>query len=148
MPRKPMADKGMQTSLRLPSDLYDKLTEVAGDRGIGEEIRRRLQASIGAVEMDWQTRKLADAVAIVAQRAGWRNSRRGFAVFRAALGELLAQLRPPSEPSPDPTIERDAARDAGIALGTTDLGFGPEWGWELTSEEAAERATRKEENKP
>ncbi len=45
VPRKPLADKGVQTSLRLPRDLYDSLGRVAGDKGIGEEIRQRLEAS-------------------------------------------------------------------------------------------------------
>ena len=136
MPRRPLDDRGVQTSLRLPRGLYDRLAEAAGDRGLGDEIRRRLQASLSRGEVDWQTRKLADAVALVAMQTGWRKSRRGFAAFRAALGELLAHVQPPDEPSPDPAIERDAARAAGVAIGMTELGLGPEWGWEVTDEEA------------
>ncbi len=35
---------GSRRSL-LPTDLYERLKEAAGDRGLGEEIRRRLEAS-------------------------------------------------------------------------------------------------------
>jgi hypothetical protein len=45
MPRKRLVDKGVQTSLRLPRDLYDRLANTAGNKGIGEEIRQRLEAS-------------------------------------------------------------------------------------------------------
>ena len=144
MPRRPLDEKGvMQTSLRLPRGLYDRLTEAAGDRGLGDEIRRRLQGSLSSVEVDWQTRKLADAIALVAMRTEWRKSRRSFAVFRAALRELLAHVQPPNEPPADPTIERDAARAAGVAIGATDLGFGEEWGWEVTDEEARAIETKR-----
>src|ERR1051325_1215974 len=52
--RKPLADKGVQTSVRLARDLYDRLTTAAGDKGIGEEIRQRLEASFspGTAELD------------------------------------------------------------------------------------------------
>jgi hypothetical protein len=45
MPRRPLADKGIQTSVRLPRELYDRLMREAGEKGIGEEIRRRLEMS-------------------------------------------------------------------------------------------------------
>lgn len=147
MPRRPLDDRGVQTSLRLPRGLYDRLAEAAGDRGLGAEIRRRLEGSLSRVEVDWRTQKLADAVALVAMQTGWRNSRRGFAVFRAALGELLTHVQPPNEPAPDRTIERDAARAAGVAIGTTELGFGEEWGWELTDEEATRASHKRGEKK-
>src|SRR5712671_3368256 len=63
------ADKGIQTSLRLPRTLYELLSKAAGDRGIGEEIRQRLQASFAPVRRDPKTAELATAVAQIASEA-------------------------------------------------------------------------------
>jgi hypothetical protein len=38
-------DEMAQTTMRLPRDLYQRLKRVGGDRGMGEEIRRRLEES-------------------------------------------------------------------------------------------------------
>lgn len=70
MPRKPMADKGIQTSLRLPSDLYERLTKAAGDKGIGEEIRWRLEASFAEKPADPRFADLLDTIAYAASAAG------------------------------------------------------------------------------
>jgi len=55
-----------QSALRLPADLYGRLREAGGDRGMGEEIRKRLQASFDAkVETttdDPKTRQLLETL--------------------------------------------------------------------------------------
>jgi len=66
MPRKPMVDKGAQTSLRLPSDLHERLRRMAGDRGIGEEIRHRLEASLADTPPDAPDPRFADLLTTIA----------------------------------------------------------------------------------
>ena len=38
----------VQTALWLPRDMHEKLKEAGGERGLGEEIRRRLEAAFDA----------------------------------------------------------------------------------------------------
>jgi hypothetical protein len=73
VPRKRLVDQGVQTSLRLPRDLYDRLRDAGGDKGIGEEIRRRLEASFRdgpAAPRDERFVDLLTALAHVAAGAG------------------------------------------------------------------------------
>jgi len=43
-----MNDKNMiQTALWLPRDMHERLKKEGGERGLGEAIRRRIQASFG-----------------------------------------------------------------------------------------------------
>jgi hypothetical protein len=104
------ADK--QTSLRLPYSLYNSLTKAAvgHDIGLGEEIRMRLENSIGALPVEPETRALTDMLANVARNiertyGEWHKNPYAFVVFREALNTLLAYLRPkgePAAPKPEP----------------------------------------------
>ena len=38
----------IQTALWLPRDMHEKLKQAGGERGLGDEIRRRLQVTFGA----------------------------------------------------------------------------------------------------
>lgn len=109
MPRKPMAERGTQTSLRLPQALHARLMEAAGDRGIGEEIRRRLEASFEQEPIgdDPKTRGLTAALATAAARLravygkAWDGDAFAFAAFRKAAHELVdmhVQPAPDGEP--------------------------------------------------
>ena len=40
----------IQTAVWLPHDMHEKLKEAGGERGLGEEIRRRLQRALDAAE--------------------------------------------------------------------------------------------------
>ena len=74
VPRKPLSDRGTQTSLRLPRELYDRLAQAAGDRGIGEEIRRRLEVSFAGtapLAEDQKTRRLLRCIAAAATAVPW-----------------------------------------------------------------------------
>jgi len=104
MPRKSLADRGTQTSVRLPRALYDRLAAEAGDQGIGEEIRRRLDASFAAQPTDPETRQLVEAISAMAQWASisgslkWHESLWGFEMFRRAIDNLLHALKPEGTP--------------------------------------------------
>ena len=69
MPRRPLADKGVQTSVRLPRDLYDRLISAAGDKGIGEEIRQRLEASFSPAAVELADPRLRDLLAAISRAA-------------------------------------------------------------------------------
>jgi hypothetical protein len=101
-----MADKGTQTSLRLPSDLYDKLTKAAGDTGIGEEIRQRLEVSFAGqppAVADEPTRELLGAISFAAQQCQamldkpWHAHPDVFHAFKEAVAFLLRAFEPPGE---------------------------------------------------
>jgi len=107
MGRKPLHDRTMrQSALRLPVDLYERLNKVAGERGMGEEIRRRLEASFAAEKSpdDPATKRLLDAIAHVASRvptdALWSKDAYSFAIFRAAIDALLTHFRPAGDATP------------------------------------------------
>jgi len=69
VPRRPLADKGVQTSVRLPRDLYDRLISAAGDKGIGEEIRQRLEASFSPAAVELADPRLRDLLAAISRAA-------------------------------------------------------------------------------
>ena len=53
----------VQTAVRLPQSLRDRLSNAGGERGLGEEIRRRLEASFDAeaeASVDPKTSELLD----------------------------------------------------------------------------------------
>ena len=56
--------RSIQTSFRLPRELYERLVEAAGEKGLAEEIRRRLEASFEAKPSadDPKTKQLVDAI--------------------------------------------------------------------------------------
>jgi len=115
MPRKPLADDSTQTSLRLPRELHDRLSAAAGERGIGEEIRRRLEASYAPEQAaDPKTRDLARLVTSAADLIGgaggyyrtWHTDPFSFEVFKLLVGKALdtamALYRPEGEAVPKP----------------------------------------------
>lgn len=101
----------MQTSIRLPSGLHERLSKAAGSRGIGEEIRERLEASFASEQRpsaDPKTCELALAVAALADYASevnqksWHEDRYTFDLVDLAVGKLLASYSPKGEPTPNP----------------------------------------------
>ena len=105
MPRPPLADKSMQTSVRLPRELHERLMAVAGNKGIGEEMRQRLEASFDPQQrrVDPKTAELLDGVANVARTIGsfyapWHENPYALAAVRSAVETLLTALGPKGEP--------------------------------------------------
>jgi hypothetical protein len=122
-------EKDIQTSLRLPHELYEQLSQAAGDRGIGEEIRQRCQASFAhELSDDPETAELATAVAKLASAASsyyrpWHEDPHTFAIVKEAIDLLLACYRPKGDPVPAPKGDPVPAPNAG---NLADVLWGPE----------------------
>jgi hypothetical protein len=93
----------IQTSLRLPVQAYSRLMKAANrqDRGVGEEIRRRLEASFlqEAQAGDSETYALVQAICSVAQNlevpfGSWHKNRFAFDVFLEAINALVTLFQP------------------------------------------------------
>jgi hypothetical protein len=104
----PRADT--QTSLRLPASLRDQLAKSAEalGRGLGEEIRWRLESSFGRQRrVDEKTEDLIMAIEDMAQELAryypaWHEDAFSFQAFVAAIGKFLRYDRPSGEPEPKP----------------------------------------------
>jgi hypothetical protein len=108
--------KTAQTTFRLPQELYDRLIEAAdGKHPIGEEIRRRLEASFHGATVSTDP-KTADLVAsikgvaetIAAHCPSWHESPWSFDVFKSAIDTLLDAYRPAGEMAP-PELKPNSA---------------------------------------
>ena len=125
-----MTKSDMQTSLRLPTDLRDRLSAEAekNGRGVGEEIRRRLEASFGPapIEEDSKTAALLRQIASAARmlREEWRpwHADQGAqTVFRVAVTTLISEEKPtesvaPPTTGPGGTTFNRSPEDAGDIL--------------------------------
>jgi hypothetical protein len=108
-------DEMVQTAVRLPQSLRDRLSEAGGDGGLGEEIRRRLEASFEA-ERDSpnpKTTGLLDAIssfaAEVTEYYGHPSSDPFAAdLLKACVDLLMTRDRPSGEPVPKPQPESAA----------------------------------------
>lgn len=94
-------------SMRMPDELRDRLAQAAteGGRSLGEEIRRRLEASLGAPPpiADAKTTEFLRCIAFAAGYVGkhcgpWHQNPYAHAVLRTIVAELLAKDQPPGEP--------------------------------------------------
>jgi hypothetical protein len=88
----------IQTALWLPREMHEQLKEAGGERGLGEEIRRRLQVSFGVEQQprDGRTGPLLDLIKRLALNLShdepWWRTHFSFDVFKAAINELLSDL--------------------------------------------------------
>jgi hypothetical protein len=100
----------IQSSIRLPRELFDRLKAIGEQNGTGisVEIRKRLEASFqheGAVTdakvgVDEPTKQIIDAVAYLANAVGgamlpWFKDRFAYEVFKECLSKLLEQKYKP-----------------------------------------------------
>ncbi len=107
-------DELVQTAVRLPQSLRDRLCDAGGERGLGEEIRRRLEASF-APEKDGvspKARELLDAMASFAWQIAMYYGDPASDPFAADLLKACADLlmtcdRPSGEAIPHPTEAGD-----------------------------------------
>jgi hypothetical protein len=104
----------IQTALWLPRDMHQRLKEAGGERGLGEEIRRRLVASFGIEKRprDSDTDLLLDLIKHVAVNLSldeeWWASHFACDVFKAAINELVRELvsfQGLAEPQPGTTTK-------------------------------------------
>ena len=103
------ADEMMQSAIWLPRSLHERLRKAGGERGLGKEIRRRLEASFEAEKApaDAKTRELLDAISYCADETArdygsWSEDGFAFVVFKGCVELLLRQQQPKGEPVPTP----------------------------------------------
>jgi hypothetical protein len=104
-------DNMIQSAVRLPRRLHERLKKVGGEGGMGEEIRRRLEASFDeedAERRDPKTRELLEAISFAAGQAtsffgSWSKDAFAFRVLEASVDLLLKHYQPEGEPKPNPT---------------------------------------------
>ena len=86
-----------QTAIRLPPEMLERLRKAAGGRGVGEEIRRRLEASF-AVEATAQADlmvPITEAADLTKEFFGdWRQDAFAFFVLKSAIGTILDRHKP------------------------------------------------------
>ena len=96
--------KLVPTGLRLEPEVLDRLR--AGERGLSDEIRDRLQRTFTEDALDPVVREVRDlAVALsemleVDYGRPWHQSPRGHQAFMVAMADVLAQYEPVREPGP------------------------------------------------
>jgi hypothetical protein len=104
-------DEMTQSAVRLPRSLHERLKKAGGNRGMGDEIRRRLEASFDAEKIPGNpdTRELINAITftdeeLVRDFGSWSNDRFAFEVFRVSVNALLKHYEPEGEavPAPNP----------------------------------------------
>jgi hypothetical protein len=96
----------IQTALWLPRDMHERLKKAGGERGLGEEIRRLLGASIDAAQTpdDEITSELLDQIKEIVDLSlpePWYVDRFAFDVFKAAINTLLSSRQPSGEARPE-----------------------------------------------
>jgi hypothetical protein len=97
----------IQSAVRLPRRLHERLQKAGGERGMGEEIRRRLELTFAGegVPTDEITDEVIGEIKEIARdlaRYGlWHADPDVFGVFVAALNALLRNHQPRSEPKPE-----------------------------------------------
>ena len=121
------AANDMQTAVRMPTELYEQLRLAAGNRPVGEEIRRRLSASFTGEPTadDPKTRDLLAGIAyacgrINAEGSPWYESVEHWEALRTAVTMIMRQFRPAGiEPPPGVT----EAQQRGVTLALRTFGY-------------------------
>jgi hypothetical protein len=107
--KRKIAEDMVQSAIRLPRKLHERLKRAGGARGMGEEIRRRLQASLDAetVPVDPNTIHLISAVSSCADKitndyGAWSEDPFAFEVLKSCVNMLWMRFQPTGEPIPKP----------------------------------------------
>jgi hypothetical protein len=105
----------IQTALWLPRGMHEKLKEAGGERGLGEEIRRRLEISLKEDQslLDKKTTRFKQAITRVElnmpfDKERWHADRLAFEVFKAAINDLLSAYQPKSDVQPGSVAKLEA----------------------------------------
>jgi hypothetical protein len=101
-------DGMVQSAVWLPRDLHQRLKRAGGERGMGEEIRRRLEASFAADPAKPKTNELLASITFAADETNryygdWAEDAFAFEVLKACVDLLLAVERPKGEAVPNPS---------------------------------------------
>jgi hypothetical protein len=92
----------VQTALRLPSEMLDRLRQ--SEQGVSEEIRSRLARSFAEERIDPTTRELANDIIQLAEwvrldvAANWNSDPGAHATFRSAVIALIDEHQPEGAP--------------------------------------------------
>jgi hypothetical protein len=120
--KREITEKMIQSAVRFPEGLHDRLKKAGGERGMGEEIRRRLEASFDAEKApaDQRTAELLDAITAVANETTsyygrWSENAFAYEVVKACVNILWSYYQPKGEPVAKPNSDSAA-----------DLLFGPD----------------------
>ncbi len=133
-----------QTALRLPNDLYERLQRAGGEGGVGEEVRRRLEASFAAEKppANPKTQELLGVISFVADktdfyRSDWSKDPFAFAVLKAAVDLMLTARRPKGEAvkKPDTSAVSDLFFDAESTPEDIAKFILAEWTWAKRTED-------------
>ena len=95
----------IQTAIWLPREMHEQLKLAGGDRGLGEEIRRRLQLTFSARQRD----PLTDLLLMLFERSArdlspdeeWWANRIASDAFKVTINKLLSEI-PPAHPKSEP----------------------------------------------
>jgi hypothetical protein len=101
----------VQSAVWLPRSLHERLKKAGGAGGMGEEIRRRLEASFEAEAENPKTRELLEAILFLATRGGsfygsWSEDPFAFKVLKGSVDMLFKQYQPEGDlvhAQPNPT---------------------------------------------
>ncbi len=99
-------DNMIQSAVRLPQSLHQRLKKAGGERGMGEEIRRRLEASFDAeakAPRDPKTRKLLEAISFLAGLTtayfgSWSEDAVAFQVLKGSVDIVFRHYQPEGDP--------------------------------------------------
>ena len=104
----------IQTALWLPREMHEELKKAGGERGLGEEIRRRLEASFDTETApgDPKTRELREAITFIGNQTAsfygnWSVDAFAFRVLKRSVDNLLKHYQPEGDPAqakPNPTL--------------------------------------------
>ena len=102
MKRQKAKEDMIQSAIRLPRSLHLRLKKAGGDRGMGDEIRRRLEASFDAeAPSDPKTRELLGEIERLALTTPldvpWYADGDAFKVFKGAIDATLSKYQPSRE---------------------------------------------------
>jgi hypothetical protein len=104
-----IADSMIQSAVRLPRSLHERLKKAGGERGMGEEIRRLIQEAMEAADAartpDEITNELLALIKDIAdhllEKEQWYADRFAFDVFTAAINTLLSSHQPSGDAKPE-----------------------------------------------
>jgi hypothetical protein len=92
----------IQTAVWLPRSMHEKLKKDSGERGLGDEIRRRLQNSFDAEQLprDPTTDELLDAIKEIGGNLDepWHADYFAYDVFKTAINKLFSNYQPEAQP--------------------------------------------------
>ena len=112
-----------QTALWLPHSMYDDLKRASSERGLGDEIRRRLELSLKQDQSsrDKKTTGLMQEITRVDVNMPikpWHADRLAFDVFEVAIKDLLSEYQPKGDVQPESVAKLEARYGKGATAET------------------------------